>query len=622
MNYDWAVNLRPAQKRAILLVVDAVLVVAALALSGVLVPYGANGHAAFFLDPKFTVLAVATTLGLTVYLGLDRIKLLAYEANGIVDTALLALGVGATCALASLLPGAQMTVLEIAVVTMLFLILSVSARLLMLRVVKWLYIRRGDRKRVLIYGAGQTGRQLAAALSTDDAVVPVAFVDDNPRLQSLTIAGLRVHSPVHIKNLVQRNDIDRVVLAMPSAGRVVQARISRRLRDIGCEVQSLPSFAEMVAERSYDRKPMNLDIQAVLGRNRLEEELPGVSDAYTGKSILVTGAGGSIGSELCRQLADCRPAKLVILDHSELALYNIERELAEAGTGVEIVPVLGSICEKSLITAVLKQHKADVVLHAAAYKHLPLVQTNAIEGLRNNVLGTKIVADAAGEAGVERFVLISSDKAVRPSSIMGSTKRLAEQIVQDLATRSKRTRFSMVRFGNVIGSSGSVIPLFEEQIARGGPVTVTHPNVTRYFMTVSEAVRLVLLADSFARGGDVFVLDMGEPVHIHQVARQMIVGAGYTVRDESNPKGDIAIEFTGLRKGEKLHEELLIGSDMLTTPHPKILRAQESHLSEIEMAAVLSEIRRAVEARDRAAAEAALVKWVEEYRQRVESVVG
>jgi len=622
MLYDWAVNLRPSQKRAILLSQDTCLVLLALALSGMLLPYGANGTSAFFVAPKFAVLTVATTLALTMYLGLDRIKLMAYEANGIVDTALLAIAIGATCSLASLLPGAKMSLLEIAVVTMLFLILSVSSRLLMLRVVKWIYIRRGDRKRLLIYGAGQTGRQLAAALSTDNAVVPVAFVDDNPRLQSLTIAGLRVHSPVHIKNLVQRNDIDRVILAMPSAGRAAQARISRRLRDIGCEVQSLPSFAEMVADRGYDRKPLNLDIQAVLGRNRLEEELPGVSDAYSDKCILVTGAGGSIGSELCRQLADCHPAKLVILDHSELALYNVERELAEAESGIEIVPVLGSICEKSLIASVLRDHKVDVVLHAAAYKHLPMVQTNAIEGLRNNVIGTKIVADAAGEAGVERFVLISSDKAVRPSSIMGSTKRLAEQIVQDLATRSKRTRYSMVRFGNVIGSSGSVIPLFEEQISRGGPVTVTDPKVTRYFMTVSEAVRLVLLADSFARGGDVFVLDMGEPVPIYQVARQMIEGAGYTIREDGNPKGDIAIEFTGLRSGEKLHEELLIGSDMLTTPHPKILRAQEDHLSEIEMAAVLNDIRRAVEARDRNMAEAALTKWVEEYRVREESVVG
>ncbi|MGR3322699.1 MAG: polysaccharide biosynthesis protein [Pseudooceanicola sp.] len=622
MRFDWAVNLTLSQKRAVLLAMDAALVLLSLTLAGLLVPIGANGISPLPFDAKYAALSVAAALTITAYLGLDRIKLIAYEANGITDTAVLAMAIGVTCWAANFLPGSRMTLLEIAIVTMTFMILSVSARLVLLRVVKWIYVQRGDRKRLLIYGAGQTGRQLAAALSTDDAVVPVAFVDDNPRLQSLTISGLRVHSPVHIKDLVQRNDVDRVILAMPSAGRAIQARISRRLRDIGCEVQSLPSFAEMVADRGYDRKPLNVDIQALLGRNRLEEELPGVSDTYKGKNILVTGAGGSIGSELSRQLAECGPGRLVLLDHSELALYNIEREIAETCEGFEITPILGSICEKSLIASILRDFEIDVVLHAAAYKHLPMVQTNVIEGLRNNVLGTKIVADAAGEAEVERFVLISSDKAVRPSSVMGSTKRLAEQIVQDLATRSKRTRYSMVRFGNVIGSSGSVIPLFEEQIARGGPVTVTDPRVTRYFMTVSEAVRLVLLADSFARGGDVFVLDMGEPVPIFQVARQMIEGAGYTVKDDANPRGDIGIEFTGLRKGEKLHEELLIGTDMLTTPHPKILRAQEEHLSEIEMAAAMNDIRRAIDARDHKAAGAALKKWVEEYRLLEESVVG
>ncbi|MGH1423121.1 MAG: polysaccharide biosynthesis protein [Pseudooceanicola sp.] len=607
---EWAVDLRLRQKRAIFLTLDAVQIVAAVSLAGFLLPDG-NG---LLPDLKFLILCLVVGLSLTVYLGLDRIKLLAYEANGIADTAILAAAVGATCAVANLLPGGTMTLVEIAIVTMAFLILSVTTRLSMLRVVKWMYVQRGDKKRLLIYGAGQTGRQLAAALLTDDAVVPVAFVDDNPRLQSLTTLGLRVHSPVHIKELVQRNDIDRIVLAMPSAGRAVQARIARHLRDIGCEVQTLPSFAQMVAERNFDRKPLPIDIRDLLGRNRLEAELPGVSNAYADKTILITGAGGSIGSELCRQLLACRPGRLVLLDHSELALYNIQRELVETEPGIDVVPILGSICEKSLVASVIAENNVNVVLHAAAYKHVPMVQCNFIEGLRNNVLGTKIVADAAGEAGVERFVLISSDKAVRPSSIMGSTKRLAEQIVQDLATRSKQTRYSMVRFGNVIGSSGSVIPLFEEQISRGGPVTVTHPEVSRFFMTVTEAVRLVLLADSFARGGDVFVLDMGEPVTIQQVARQMIEGAGFSVRDANNPKGEIAIEFTGLRSGEKLHEELLIGSDMLTTPHPKILRAQEAHLSEIEMAAALSEIRRAIEARDAEAAQNALKRWVEEYQ--------
>ena len=621
MFYEVTLRMPLWQKRVILISMDVLWVCLSLIFAGLFVR---DGVTVGLTDPsflKFPLVTIPVAIALIAYMGLDRTKLVAYEVNGLTDSALLSLGLGATCALANALPGQRFNIVEIAVFTMSFLILTVSARLILLRMVKWIYVTGGNRKRVLIYGAGQTGRQLAAALTTDDAVVPVAFVDDNPRLQSLTISGLRVHSPVQIKALVERNEIDRIVLAMPSVGRATQARISRKLRDIGCEVHSLPSFAEMVAERNIGRKPLSYDIYDLLGRNRLEEELPGVSDAYADKRILVTGAGGSIGSELCRQLLSCKPASLVLLDHSELALYNIMRELTELEPDMHIVPVLGSICEKSLVSSVLEENGIDVVLHAAAYKHLPMVQTNAIEGLRNNVLGTKIVADAAGAFGVERFILVSSDKAVRPSSIMGSTKRMAEQIVQDLATRSRKTRFSMVRFGNVMGSSGSVIPLFEEQIARGGPVTVTDRNVTRYFMTTSEAVRLVLLAGSFARGGDVFVLDMGEPVPILQVARQMIEGAGYTVRDADNPRGEIEIQFTGLRNGEKMHEELLIGTDMLTTPHPKIMRAQEEHLSEIEMAAALNDIRRSVDSRDQSAADFAMRKWVECYGLSPEEVV-
>jgi len=622
MLYETVLRLSAVQKRAILLALEAICVLLALLISYIIVT-GNPDPAAFAADRAvFCGVAVAVALVLSIYMGLHRIKLISYGMSGITDTAVMALGVGAACSVTNIVADPRMLIGEIAIFTMSHLILAVASRLVLLRIVSWIYLAGGARRRVLIYGAGQTGRQLAAALSTDDAVMPVAFVDDNPRLQSLTVQGLRVHSPLQIKSLVQQHAIDRVVLAMPSAGRATQARIQRRLRDIGCEVQSLPAFAQLVHDGGSRQQTLSFDIEEILGRNRLEEELPGVSDAYAGRRILITGAGGSIGSELCRQLVACQPECLVLFDHSELSLYNIMRELKELEPELDIVPVLGSICEKSLVNAVLAEHRIDVVLHAAAYKHLPMVQTNAIEGLRNNVLGTKIVADAAGAANVERFILVSSDKAVRPSSVMGSTKRLAEQIVQDLATRSRTTRFSMVRFGNVVGSSGSVIPLFEEQISRGGPVTVTDRQVTRYFMTTSEAVRLVLLAGSFARGGDVFVLDMGEPVPIYQVARQMIEGAGYSVRDENNPNGEIAIEFTGLRRGEKLHEELLIGSDMLTTPHPKILRAEEAHLSEIEMASALNEIRRAVDSRDAHGAEAALRRWVEDSLHRVDAMAG
>ncbi|NIY97344.1 polysaccharide biosynthesis protein, partial [Salipiger sp. HF18] len=355
--------------------------------------------------------------------------------------------------------------------------------------------------------------------------------------------------------------------------------------------------------------PVSLD--DLLGRNRLEAELPGVSHAYSGRRILVTGAGGSIGSELCRQLIACKPDCVVLVDHSELGLYNIDKELRDIAHGMTIVPILGSVLNEQLMAEIMQEHRIEVVLHAAAYKHLPLVECNVLSGLNNNVIGTKVLADIAREAGVERFILVSSDKAVRPTNVMGASKRLAELVVQDLATRSAGTRFSMVRFGNVLGSSGSVIPLFEEQIARGGPVTLTDPKVTRYFMTVSEAARLVLLAGSFARGGDVFVLDMGDPVPIKKLARQMIEGAGYTVRDAKHPDGDIEIEITGLRRGEKLHEELLISPDMLTTPHHKILRAQESYLSEFEIATALKDLRSAIAGLDEDMARSVIARWVE-----------
>ncbi len=358
-------------------------------------------------------------------------------------------------------------------------------------------------------------------------------------------------------------------------------------------------------------QPKSFDINVLLGRDRLEEELPAVSSTYDGRNILVTGAGGSIGSELCRQIIRCNPRHLILLDHSELLLFKIHNELRDKAPDLRISAVLGSVTDKPLITETIGDNGINIVLHAAAYKHVPMVEDNALQGMQNNVIGTKVVADAARQFEVDRFILVSTDKAVRPSSAMGASKRLAELVIQDLATRSSHTRFSMVRFGNVLGSSGSVIPLFQDQIAHGGPVTLTHSDVTRYFMTIPEAVRLVLLAGSFARGGDVFVLDMGKPVPIRHLARQMIEASGLSVRDTAQPDGDISIEITGLRPGEKLHEELLIGSDMLTTPHPKIMRAQENHLSEIEMANVLQSLRQAIETRNRTLLGTIAIQWIE-----------
>ncbi|WP_417718456.1 polysaccharide biosynthesis protein [Salipiger sp.] len=611
MFYKIVTSLTRSQKQILFMLMDAGMIGVAM-FSALILNATVRADLPMLINLLPLIGALVALGGLTSWkLGLPRIKLNAYETRGITRTAWFAVIIGVAgilldAMIAPPLPGAVYFIF-----TMLLLVLCASWRIGLRYVTMQIYRRGQHRMRVLIYGAGQTGQQLVAALRHDDFIDPVAFVDDNPTLQSLVISGLRVHASSAIKELITDKAIDRVVLAMPSISQPELARIAHRLRAIGCEVHALPSFAELVGEGELKKRVSPVSLDDLLGRNRLEAELPGVSHAYSGRRILITGAGGSIGSELCRQLIACKPACVVLLDHSELSLYNIDKELRDLSDGLTIAPILGSVQDETLMARVLADYDIDVVLHAAAYKHLPLVECNVLSGMRNNVIGTKILADAAREAGVERFILVSSDKAVRPTNVMGASKRLAELVVQDLATRSSGTRFSMVRFGNVLGSSGSVIPLFEEQIARGGPVTLTDPKVTRYFMTISEAARLVLLAGSFARGGDVFVLDMGDPVPIRKLARQMIEGAGYTVKDDKHPDGDIEIKITGLRKGEKLHEELLISPDMLTTPHHKILRAQESYLSEIEIATALKDLRGAISALDEDQARAVIARWVE-----------
>lgn len=611
--YEMVTSLTRAQKRFIFLVVDGLMVSIALVLSVML-------NASVMLSwplvsslAPLTLLLTILALATSHFLGLTRIKLNAYEMQGIARTAASSGILGVSGLLLNYAFGQPVNSQTFFIFTMVMLIAGVSTRMLLRHILIRIYRSGTDRMRVIVYGAGQTGQQLAAALRTDDAVELVAFVDDNPTLQSLVVSGLPVYSPTKVEELIAKESIDRVVLAMPSSSQMVQARIAHKLRLLGCEVHSLPSFAALISEGDLGTRMTPVSLNDLLGRNRLERELPTVSDTFSGRHVLITGAGGSIGSELCRQLISCKPDCLVLLDHSELALYNIGKEMRELTHDIKIVSVLGSVCDRRLVDQVLEDHAIDVVLHAAAYKHLSLVENNEIAGLENNVFGTKTMADAARAANVGRFILVSSDKAVRPTNVMGASKRLAELVVQDLSTRSTSTRFSMVRFGNVLGSSGSVIPLFEEQIARGGPLTLTHGEVTRYFMTISEAARLVLLAGSFSRGGDLFVLDMGKPVPIHKLARQMIEGAGLTVMDRDNPDGDIEIVEIGLRPGEKLHEELLISPDMLTTPHSKIMRAQENYLSEIEIANALKDLRNAIETRDPQAARAVISRWVERY---------
>jgi FlaA1/EpsC-like NDP-sugar epimerase len=608
-------------KQLVLLVIDTLVPPTVLVLTLVLIR---NGLSAFAIYPQVVLALPILALigaGLSMWLGLSRIQLKAYETNAMARTAMYALVLALALPLVLGMFMPSFPVAGVVVFGLVSFIASVGVRLGMFHALLWV-LRHGKQKhRVVIYGAGATGVQLVAALRSHERIVPVAFVDDNAALHSSTVSGLRVLPPARLAELAEQFDIDRVILAMPSVSAPKIARLSRSLRAMGLKVQSLPSFAQLVGEEELIDNLSPVVPGQFLGRAQIDHRLLKADGAYRGKSILVSGAGGSIGSELCRQLINYAPARIVLYEVSEVALYNIDRELRERveDSGIEIVPVLGSVTDSRLTRIVINQHAIDVVFHAAAYKHVPLVEINPLAGLANNVLGTRTIAEVSHEAGVGRFILVSSDKAVRPTNVMGASKRLAELVIQDLAKRSRGTVFSMVRFGNVLGSSGSVIPLFKEQIAKGGPVTLTHEDVTRYFMTISEAAQLVLLAGSFSdrqtsRGGDVFVLDMGKPVKIRDVAVQMIHAAGYSVRDAANPDGDIEILVTGLRPGEKLYEELLIGAGLLTTPHTKIMRAREESLSELEMASALRALRSAVAVGDEDAARGVIVRWVNGYQ--------
>ena len=498
-----------------------------------------------------------------------------------------------------------------------FFVAAVLMRLVGLAVVQAVLGHLGDAVPVAIYGAGMAGIQLASALRQSNEARPILFVDDNPALWGLLVSGLQVQTPKNLPALVAAGKVSRVLLAMPSINRSRQSKLVAHLKEQNCEVHVMPSYADLVAGRGLTDTMVPVAPDTLLGRDKVDLDIPDVAKAYAGRCVMVTGAGGSIGSELCRQLLDIKPSHIVLFERSEFELYKIDNELrtlAEAA-GITVTTRLGSIIDARRVREVMEATQVEIVLHAAAYKHVPLVEENELEGARNNVLGTQVVAEAAEAAGVERFILISTDKAVRPTNIMGATKRMAELVIQDLQTRSTSTKFSMVRFGNVLGSSGSVLPLFEQQIRRGGPVTVTHPDVTRFFMTIPEAARLVLLAGAYATGGDVFVLDMGKPMKILDIARRMIELSGRSVLE--NGLGDIEIAITGLRPGEKLYEELLIDDASLRgTPHSKILRAEEAMLSQIEIASMLREVNKALEAADTGALRKLIESRVDGYHRQ------
>ena len=468
--------------------------------------------------------------------------------------------------------------------------------------------------RVAIYGAGSAGNQLLATLRLGKSMQPVAFIDDDEGIAGRVIGGLKVYKSRHIEQMISATGAEEVLLAIPSAPRSRRREILTALEAFPVHVRTLPGFMDLASGRVSVSDLQEVDIIDLLGRDAVPPRPELFERCIRDQVVMVTGAGGSIGSELCRQILTSGPLTLVLFEHSEYNLYSIQSELEgwirRDGLAVRLVGILGSIRDADRLLEVMRTWQVQTVYHAAAYKHVPIVEHNIAEGVLNNVRGTLQTALAAVCAGVENFVLISTDKAVRPTNVMGSTKRLAEMVLQALsrepqlrptsgeASVANRTRFTMVRFGNVLGSSGSVIPLFREQIRRGGPVTVTHPNITRYFMTIPEAAQLVIQAGAMGQGGDVFVLDMGEPVKIAELAEKMIHLSGLSVRSEANPNGDIAIEFSGLRPGEKLYEELLIGDNVSPTEHPMIMRADEEFLSWEQLGLVLAELFEAVERED------------------------
>ncbi|MCG9081501.1 polysaccharide biosynthesis protein [Laribacter hongkongensis] len=486
----------------------------------------------------------------------------------------------------------------VGIIQPILLLLSVGASRALARV--WLgdhylsILKHASRPKVLIYGAGTTGRQLAAAMANSHEMQVAGFLDDDDRLHGHVLNGQPIYNPVTLDNLVTTLNISDVLLAMPSLSRYRRNEILSQIRSAHVAVRTLPSVTDLAQGKVSLSDRWELDIDDLLGREPVTPNHTLLTKNIAGKVVLVTGAGGSIGSELCRQILAVAPAKILLIEQSEFALYAIHQELErkrarfEGSASPVLVPLLVSVQDDDRMREIMSTWHPDTVYHAAAYKHVPLVEHNPAAGIKNNVLGTLRTAQAAAENGVTDFVLISTDKAVRPTNVMGASKRLAEMALQALAATQTSTKYSIVRFGNVLGSSGSVVPKFRQQIRDGGPITLTHPEVTRYFMTIPEAAQLVIQAGAMAKGGDVFVLDMGPPVKIMNLARRMIELSGLTVKDEGHPEGDIEIAVTGLRPGEKLYEELMIGDNPKPTIHPCIMKAHEDFIPWAEFEARLN----------------------------------
>ena len=604
---------RPA-KRLLMMAADLIVVPAAL-------------WAAFAL--KFDSLSEGLERNPFFYVGVAAASTLIFAGSGLYRTVVRFIGIRVLLSILAGVAGSAIVLwilgktialrpipLSVVVIYWLLALVWVAATRLIARWLLTPFVINGTR--VVIYGAGEAGAQLSMALSSGRQFALLAYADEKRALQGTLMNGVPVIKPEDLAEFVKRARVERILLAVPSASRRRKAEILRRLESLNIHIQSVPDLHDVVTGRARVDELRDIDVADLLGRDPIPPHRELLGASIRGKSVMVSGAGGSIGSELCRQIILLAPKQLVLFENSEIALYNIERELQaiveNRELNIEIFALLGNAHHKYRVRDVMQAFQVQTVYHAAAYKHVPIVEQNLVEGVHNNVFSTWHAAEAALEVGVETFVLISTDKAVNPTNVMGATKRLAEIVLQSLQTQTKRTRFCMVRFGNVLGSSGSVVPLFQEQIRRGGPVTVTHREVRRFFMTIPEAAQLVLQAGSMGTGGDVFVLDMGQPVEIDELARRMIRLTGLTVRNETNPDGDIEIEYSGLRPGEKLFEELLIGSDVTGTEHPMIMRAIEPSPSWEEARELLSELTIAVNRIDCRQVMAVLEKAVKEYR--------
>lgn len=592
-------------KQVCMMVVDGFLILAALWFSVLLVSadfYSRNptdSYLPYFLFSAFCGVVIFHSSGLyrtiVLYMGVQ---------SGLVILKGISIITLVTTAIVYLSSGLEFPVEAILVFWMIALLLVGGTRFTSKVILQNMIHNFRPRQPVVIYGAGSSGMQLVAALNNGDQYLSVAFVDDNEALIGNTVHGIRVYGPTAIHELIETYSVRQILLAIPSATHAERKQILNCLEHFPVHVRTVPDLFDMVSGKVRVDEIRDIDIEDLLGRDIVPPDPQLMSACIRDSNVLITGAGGSIGSELCRQILKLKPNQIILYDNSEYGLYMIESELKEMqrlmenGREIKIVALLGSIRNQVQVENALRKFNIRSVYHAAAYKQVPMVEKNIVEGVQNNIFGTLVLAEAAAKFDVENFVFISTDKAVRPANVMGATKRFAEQILQSLSANGSSTKFSMVRFGNVLGSSGSVVPLFRKQIAKGGPITVTHSEVTRYFMTVQEAAQLVIQAGSMASGGDVFVLDMHEPVRILDLARKMIHLMGYIIKDERNPNGEIGIEYTGLRPGEKLYEELLIGEQVTGTDHPKIMRAEEDFLSWQDIEQLLMRLEQACAALD------------------------